>query len=253
MLELRDLTLRVAGRTLCAGLSARLGTGENWVILGANGSGKTTLLHALAGLRAPDSGSVLLDERPLQGVSHRARARRLGVLLQDYEASLPATVLEMVLTGRHPHLGRWQWDDEAGRELAVKALATMGLAGFAERLLSTLSGGERRRAEIAALLVQDAPICLLDEPTNHLDLQHQMDVLRLLAARTREPERLNVMVLHDINLALRFGTHAILLFGDGTVCQGPVADTVTRGRLEQLYRCHLREVRDGERPYYLPA
>lgn len=253
MLELRDLTLAVAGRRLCDGLSARLGAGENWVILGANGSGKTTLLHTLAGLRAPDSGQVLLDEQPLRAYSHRARARRLGVLLQDYESSLPATVLEMALTGRHPHLGRWQWEDEAGRALAEKTLATMDLAGFESRLLPTLSGGERRRAEIAALLVQDAPLCLLDEPTNHLDLQHQVDVLALLTARAREPDHLNVMVLHDINLALRFGTHAILLFSDGTTLQGPMADVVTRERLEQLYRCRLREVRDGERPCYLPA
>jgi iron complex transport system ATP-binding protein len=253
MLELRDLTLVVAGRRLCTGLSARLNAGENWVILGANGSGKTTLLHTLAGLRAPDGGEVLLDGRPLRALSHRARARRLGVLLQDYETSLPATVLEMALTGRHPHLGRWQWEDAAGHALAERALATVDLAGFGPRLLQTLSGGERRRAEIAALLVQDAPLCLLDEPTNHLDLQHQVDVLALLAARARAPGHLNVMVLHDINLALRFGTHAILLFGDGPTLQGPIADVVTRERLELLYRCRLREIPDGERPCYLPA
>lgn len=253
MLELRDLTLAVAGRRLCEGLNARLNAGENWVILGPNGSGKTTLLHTLAGLRAPEAGEVLLDGQPLRAFSHRARALRLGVLLQDYETSLPATVLEMALTGRHPHLGRWQWEDEAGRVLAEKALATMGLAGFESRLLPTLSGGERRRAEIAALLVQDAPVCLLDEPTNHLDLQHQVDVLVRLAARAHEPEHFNVMVLHDINLAIRFGTHAILLFGDGTTLQGPTHEVVTRERLERLYRCRLREVRDGDRPCYLPA
>ncbi len=253
MIELRDLTLAVAGRRLCAGLNACLNAGENWVILGANGSGKTTLLHTLAGLRAPDGGEVLLDGLPLRAFAHRARARRLGVLLQDYETSLPATVIEMVLTGRHPYLGRWQWEDETGRALAEKALATMGLAGFEERLLPTLSGGERRRAEIAALLVQDAPLCLLDEPTNHLDLQHQVDVLECLAARARKPGHLNIMVLHDINLALRFGTHAILLFGDGTTLQGAVADIISRERMEQLYRCRLREVPDGDRPCYLPA
>ncbi len=253
MLELRNLTLTVAGRRLCASLNARLGDGENWVVLGANGSGKTTLLHTLAGLRAPDDGEVLLDDRPLRAYSHRARALRLGVLLQDYETSLPATVLEMALTGRHPHLDRWQWEDEQGHALTQRVLVTMGLAGFESRLLSSLSGGERRRAEIAALLVQDAPLCLLDEPTNHLDLQHQVDVLGLLTARAREPGHLNVMVLHDINLALRFGTHAILLFGDGSTLQGPIAEVVSREHLEQLYRCRLREVRDGDRPCYLPA
>ena len=170
MLEIANLMLAVAGRTLCRDLSARFVPGENWVILGANGSGKTTLLHTLAGLRRPEAGEVRLDGRALGDIPHRRRARRLGVLLQDYEAALPATVLDVVLTGRHPHLGRWQWEDETDRQLAAKALAAMDLAGFGARLLATLSGGERRRAEIAALLAQDAPVGLLGEPTNHLPL-----------------------------------------------------------------------------------
>ena len=111
------------------------------------------------------------------------------------------------MTGRYPHLDRWQWEGAEDYRAAEAALEAVGLDGLARRPLTTLSGGERRRVEIAALLAQDAPICLLDEPINHLDLRHQVQVLDLLAERARRPGHLNLFVLHDVNLALRFGTH----------------------------------------------
>jgi iron complex transport system ATP-binding protein len=253
MLHARHLTLTIAERTLCAGLDAELKAGENWVILGANGSGKTTLLHALAGLRAPDAGHIRLEGSEVGGLPPRTRARRIGVLFQEAESEFPATVLETVLTGRYPHLDRWQWEGAQDYRAAEAALEAVGLTGLARRPLATLSGGERRRVEIAALLAQDAPICLLDEPTNHLDLRHQVQVLELLAGRARRPGHLNVFVLHDVNLAARFGTHAILLFDNGECRHGPLADMLNRSHLERLYHCRLREIRDNGNTWFLPG
>jgi iron complex transport system ATP-binding protein len=253
MLHARQLTLTIAGRTLCASLDAELKAGENWVILGANGSGKTTLLHALAGLRAPDAGHIRLEDSEVGDIPPRTRAKRIGVLFQEAESEFPATVLETVLTGRYPHLDRWQWEGAQDYRAAEAALEAVGLGGLARRPLATLSGGERRRVEIAALLAQDAPICLLDEPTNHLDLRHQIQVLDLLAGRARRPEHLNVFVLHDVNLAARFGTHAILLFDNGECRHGPLSDMLNRSNLERLYHCRLREIRDNGHSWFLPG
>lgn len=252
LLQARNLSLHVAGRVLCANLNVEFRAGENWVILGANGSGKTTLLHTLAGLRAPAAGHVDLEGQPIHSLSHRARAKRLGILLQDSETAFPATVLETVLTGRHPHLNPWQWESSEDRNLAENALTSVGLSGMTARSLNTLSGGERRRVEIATLLTQDAPLCLMDEPTNHLDLRHQTEILGLLSARVRQPAHANIFVLHDVNLATRFGTHVILLFGDGAHRHGPMRDVVKHEILEKLYQCRLREVRDHEGVWYLP-
>jgi len=252
LLEARNLSLHVAGRVLCASLNVKFRAGENWVILGANGSGKTTLLHTLAGLRVPDTGHVDLEGQPIHSLSHRARAKRLGILLQDSETTFPATVLETALTGRHPHLNPWQWESSEDQELAEKALISIGMGDMASRLLNTLSGGERRRVEIATLLTQDAPLCLMDEPTNHLDLRHQTEILGLLSARARRPAHANIFVLHDVNLATRFGTHVILLFGEGAHLHGPMGDIVKHDTLEKLYQCRLREVRDHEGVWYLP-
>ncbi len=253
MLDALHLDIRVAGKTLCRDLCVTARAGENWAILGANGSGKTTLLHTLAGLRAADGGAVRLDRRDLRVVPRHERARRLGIVFQDMDEHFPATVLETVLTGRHPHLARWQWEGVDDLHIAQAALAAVDLAGFASRALDTLSGGERRRVAIATLLAQDPPVCLLDEPNNHLDLRHQQQILALLGARAQRAGHLNIFTLHDVNLAVRFCTHALLLFDDGVGLHGAVAEVITPETLTRLYACPIREIRDSRGSLYVPA
>jgi iron complex transport system ATP-binding protein len=159
--------------------------------------------------------------------------------------------MEAVLTGRHPYSSAWGWrNDDEDRGLARTALASVNLEGFEDRWLPTLSGGERRRVEIAAVLVQQAGICLYDEPTLHLDLHHQVEILARLAART---DMLNVFVLHDLNLARRFCRHGLLLFGDGGYRQGTLDSILTPDNLERAYRWPMRVVRDGDEVYFLPG
>jgi iron complex transport system ATP-binding protein len=253
-LQTHELDIRVPGRTLCSALDLRINAGENWAVLGANGSGKTTLLHTLAGLRAPSAGVVILDERNIDEYSHRARARYVGVLLQDYGDAFPSTVIETVLSGRHPYLSRWRWQDDADDlRLAQQALASVGLADFSDRSLATLSGGERRRVEIATLLAQDPPIRLLDEPINHLDLHHQIEILQLLTARRMRPDGFNIVVLHDVNLAARFCTHALLMFGNGECLYGRLAEVLQTAILERLYGCPIKRIEADGTLFYIPA
>ncbi len=252
-LRAEALSLSIAGRRLCDELSVTLHSGENWVILGANGSGKTTLLHTFAGLRSPDGGRVCIDDSEVSGMTSRQRAQKIGVLFQDPETAFPATVHETAMTGRYPHLDPWRWEGKEDYRAVDAALQAVGLEELAQRPLATLSGGERRRVEIAALLTQDAPICLLDEPTNHLDLRHQVQILELLAGRTRRPGHINITVLHDVNLATRFGTHGILLFDNGECLHGPLPEVLNRPNLERLYHCRLREIRDNGNTWFLPG
>ena len=252
-LEARALTLRIGARTLARDLNINFAAGENWAILGANGSGKTTLLMTLAGLRAPESGAVLLDGQALNAVPRRQRAQILGILFQDSASAFPCTIHELVLTGRHPHLGRWQEATADDLTTVEAALAATGLTEFSNRQMATLSGGEQRRAAFATLLAQDPPLCLLDEPANHLDPHHQLTLLSLAAARARRPHHLNLMVLHDINLAARFCTHALLLRRDGAHAHGTVQDMLTPANLEAVYGCAMCELTDDHRKYFFPA
>jgi iron complex transport system ATP-binding protein len=250
-LETRDLTLRVGNRLLLRNLSVAFEDGQNWAILGANGSGKTTLLQTLAGLRRANGGEVVLDGQAMQYIPRRARAQKLGFLFQDTPNAFPAGVFETVLSGRHPHLGFWKPETAVDHEMARAALAAVGLADFAGRSVATLSGGERRRVEVATLLAQDAPLCLLDEPVNHLDPRHQIALLRLVCARTRQAGHLNLLVLHDVNLALRFCSHGLLLLVDGGTRHGPLADILDTATLAMIYGCAMREIRsDGERLFF---
>lgn len=235
------LSIEVAGRQLVKTLTIALPAGSTTCLLGCNGAGKTLTLHTLAGLRKPAEGTVEIDGMAFAQWSRRALAKRLGLLPQTSEDPFPSTVIETALIGRHPHIGFWQWESDADRRIAMQALAEVGLQDFAQRDVATLSGGERRRAAIAAMLTQDTPILLLDEPINHLDPHHQIEVLRLFANRARAGSTV-VMSLHDAGLAARFADYALLLFGDGQWLFGPCDEVLTEATISRLYGMPVRQL-----------
>jgi len=239
LLATRGLAVTIAGHRVCSGLDLTVGPGECWAILGRNGAGKTTLLHTLAGLRAPTSGAIELDGRPLASLPRREVARLRAVLPQDDSDVFPATVLETVLVGRHPHLSRWQWEGKNDIRIAREALSAADMGGTEARDVRTLSGGERRRVALAALLAQQPRLFLLDEPSSHLDLSHQLALLDRLVSVVRVERSALVMAVHDVNLALRYCDHALLLSG-GEALAGPAPALLTAERLSGLYRVSLR-------------
>ena len=252
VLACRGLPPAVPGRTLCRDVAFEVRAGECWVVVGPNGAGKTTLLHTLAGLRAPAAGAVLLDGSPIASHAPRRRAQRLGLLPQDTVDAFPATVLEIALGGRHPHILPWRPESQADVALTRDALAAVGMGDAAARDVQTLSGGERRRVALAMLLAQDPGVMLLDEPTNHLDIAHEVRTFELLARLARERGRAVVMAVHDLTLAARYATHAVLLGCDG-VAAGPAAQLLDADRLSLLYGQPLIAVAHPRGPAFLPA
>ena len=250
LLGARALDVAVPGRRLVEALSFTVNAGQFVCVLGANGAGKSLTLHTLAGLRPPAAGSVRLCGRGLGEWPRRERARRLGLLTQVSEDPFPGTVLDAVLVGRHPHVELWQWESAVDVEVAQAALAACDLAGFEARAIDTLSGGERRRVALAAVLAQDPHVMLLDEPHNHLDPHHQFDVLRLLRARA-DSGRSVVATLHEPSLAARFADQVLLLFGDGRWACGATADTLTAAALSAIYRVRMTEVTVAGRRLFL--
>jgi iron complex transport system ATP-binding protein len=236
-----QLTVEVAGRALVRDLELSIASGTITAVLGCNGAGKTLTLHTLAGLRAPARGSIALDGEPLTSWPRRALARKLGLLTQTTEDPFPSTVLDSVLVGRHPHIDFWRWESDADRAIARAALASVALEGLAEREVDTLSGGERRRVALAALLAQDPDVLLLDEPINHLDPHHQLDVLKLLREKAHAGCTI-VMSLHDAGLAARFSDHALLLLGNGEWLSGSTAAVLTPATMTKLYSVAVREI-----------
>jgi iron complex transport system ATP-binding protein len=253
VLRTRHLDVAIGKTLVCRDLNLDIEAGQRWAILGRNGSGKTTLLLTLAGLRRATAGSIELKGRCIRRTQRRRIAQQLGLLPQDNQDSLPATVLETALIGRHPHLTPWLRESETDRSLARAALAAVDLTGLENREISTLSGGERRRLALATLLTQDPELLLLDEPVNHLDLHHQVRVLELLVEQSEQRRKTLLMVLHDPNLAARFAGHCLLLFGAGRTCHGPCHELLQQSQLETLYGHRLVTLRSGDHPAWLPA
>lgn len=242
LLSCRDLTVSVPGRRLVQALSLELAPGELLAVLGRNGAGKTLTLHTLAGLRAPEAGDVLLRGRPIASLPRQQVARELALLPQSADDVFPATVLETVLVGRHPHIATFGRESDADRRIAEAALRHVSLDDFASRDVFTLSGGERRRVAVAQVLAQSTSIYLLDEPTNHLDPQHQLEVLERFR-RLAEAGAAVVASLHDVNLAARYARRCLLLFGDGRWELGPTETVLDEERLGALYAAPMEALR----------
>ncbi|HEY4296759.1 MAG TPA: ABC transporter ATP-binding protein [Paraburkholderia sp.] len=252
-LSAQRLGLRAGARNLLDAFTHTFHAGEIWCVAGPNGAGKTTLLSTLAGLLAPAAGHVELDGVRVSDWPPLPLAQRRALMPQSAPDAFSASVLDIVMLNRFPHLSGWGWERAADRAAAHAALDLLGLSAFAARDVLSLSGGERQRVALAAVLCQDAPLLLLDEPLSHLDLHHQIDCLEALVAWTREPRRTVMFSCHDLNLARRFATHALLLDGEGGAHAGPVHDVLTPELTSRAFGYPLILIRDGEHEALIPA
>ena len=251
VLDARRLRIDAGECTLIDALDLALHQGEVVALLGKNGAGKTLLMHTLAGLREPAAGDVAIAGSSLGSMPRRAVARQLALMPQHSEDVFPASVLDTVMIGRHPHIDRFAWESKDDVERAREALALMDLVGFEGRDVLTLSGGERRRVAIAQCVVQDTPLMLLDEPTNHLDPHHQLDALELFRTLANQGRGI-LLSLHDVNFAARYADRCLLLYGDGRWELDESSLVLTPERLEALYGTPMRAIPWDDTTLYMP-
>ncbi len=219
-------------------VSLQVARGSLVGILGPNGSGKTTLLRLLSGTRRPTSGDVRLEGTSLSRLSRRAVARRIAVVPQETQLAFEYTVREMVLMGRHPHLGLFEVEGPDDVAIAREALRATGTDHLEDRLFNTLSGGEKQRVVIASALAQASDILLLDEPTASLDLGYQLEVAALVVRLNRDRNVSIVIATHDLNLAASVCHEMLLLRHGEVVAAGSTDDVLTAGHIRQLYDVH---------------
>ena len=249
----QSLDVSIGGKRICDQLDLELAAGQVWGLLGPNGIGKTTLLKCMAGLSPPDSGKVLLEKQDIDNLPRRTVARLLGMLQQHTVYVFAARVLETALTGRHPHLGHWEREGPQDKQKALDAIRAVDLEGFESRSVTGLSGGEARRLAFASLVLQEPTIMLLDEPTNHLDMKHQIRIMNLVEQQVTEHHRTAMIALHDVNLAARYCSHILMLFGGGAWQAGRVGQLLTIENLEKLYQCPVESVQTSTGRRFLPG
>src|SRR5687768_9573715 len=217
------------------GVTVRLAGGALTGILGPNGSGKTSLLRLLSGTRRPISGRVMLGDRPLDGLSRREVAQQIAVVAQDTELAFEYTAIEIVLMGRHPHLGLFTVEGPADLQIAHAAMASTGTSALADRPFHQLSGGEKQRVVIAAALAQSARLLLLDEPTASLDLGYQLEISTLLKSLNHDHGVTMAISTHDLNLAASICRDLILMRDGRVIATGPTNEVLTPDNVRRLY------------------
>ncbi len=234
MIVVRDLRVSRGRREVVHGVSLDVARGT-WVsIVGPNGAGKSSVLLAIAGLLA-SCGELAVDGLRVRDLPARERARLVALVPQQPVVPDSLTVAEYVLLGRTPHLSLF--GSEAGRDhdAADRICEKVDLAWAADRLVSTLSGGEFHRAVVGRALAQEARVLVLDEPTTGLDLGHQLQVLGLVADLCRQEQITVVSAMHDLTLAGRFSDRMALLVEGELVAEGTPSEVLRADTLERFY------------------
>ncbi|MBN2859307.1 MAG: ABC transporter ATP-binding protein [Sphaerochaetaceae bacterium] len=222
--------------------------GEILAILGRNGAGKTTLLKCLNRVLHPQGGRVELDGRDLKGMRPVEIARRIGWVPQRGELSR-MKVYDVILLGRKPH---FRWEPAVGDFRHVEeAIRFMGIEDIALRYVDELSGGEFQLVQIVRALAQDPRIILFDEPTSSLDILNQHTLMKKLQSVIHDSTRAAVMVMHDINLALRY-SDKFLFLSDGHVSAIGDHSIITPELIREVYGIDVRVIKDGHDTLVVP-
>ncbi len=240
MLRAHNLTIKRQDRTLLDTVDCEIATKQLVALVGHNGSGKSTLIKALAGEMSSSSGSVTLDARAISDYGSKELAQHMAYLPQQLPEAAGFTVRELVMLGRYPHQKWLQKPSQQDQDKVAEALQVTQTEAFAERITSTLSGGERARAWLAMCLAQDTRYLLLDEPLAALDMHYQLEVIQLIRRLVDEQGLGVVIIVHDINLAAQYADRIIAL-KNGRVCHnGDIASTMQPDVLRNIFNVEMQ-------------
>jgi iron complex transport system ATP-binding protein len=234
LVEVDDLTVSFGDVPVVAGVDLQVDRGELVGLVGPNGAGKTTVIRAIKGTLTPDSGTVRLAGDPAATLSAREAGRRVASVPQETGLAFDFRVRHVVEMGRTPHLGRFDGhgadDDRAVRE----AMAAAGVARFADRSVTEVSGGERQRVLLARALAQGTPALLLDEPTASLDANHAVRTLELVRDLV-DDGRGALAAIHDLDMAARYCDRIVVLANGGVHAAGPPGEVLTADALRAAF------------------
>ena len=235
LLEVSDLSVKVADKLLLSSLSVQVHQGDYLCILGPNGAGKSTLLKVLMGIINSSSGDLRLNQQSLSLLSQKERACQISYVPQAHGHQLDFSVIDFIKMGRYAHhsaFSDWSADDQQALD---QALIISNTQDFLHRQMNTLSGGETQRVMIAAAICQQAPLLLLDEPTSFLDPHHQVEVHQLIQTLNKEHGMSIIEVSHDLNHAAQHSKHILALKQGKLLWYGQSQDLLQDQHLHALY------------------
>ena len=236
-----QIALSYGKQQILKDVSVNAGKKEFVGIIGPNGSGKSTLLKCIYRVLKPDQGCIYLGKEELLHLPYRESAKKMAVVAQHNYYNFEFSVREVVLMGRTPHKKPLERDNAEDYRIVEEALKTVGMASFAERSFSTLSGGEQQRVILARALAQQTEFLILDEPTNHLDITHQLQLLKLV----KQLDVTVISAIHDLNMAAAFCDRLYALKEGEIVGNGTPEEVLTREFIRDIYQVETELVWDS--------
>lgn len=242
MITIKNLSVTLDGDSIIRDFSAVFPENQVSMLVGRNGCGKTTLLRAIAGLNKAEKGSIIWKDIDLSKVSVKEHAKIVAFLPQSRE--VPAvSVRSLVSHGRFPYLEFPRKLRKADKEMIANAMEMAGVTRFADRNLTTLSGGQRQKVYIAMVLCQDTPVVLLDEPATYLDISQQLEVLEMAKAISKMGKTV-IMVHHDIPQAVKYSDNVVLMDAGELVYKGSGTEMVKHNLVDRVFGVKTRLI-DG--------
>lgn len=230
LLSVNNMEFSYKDRKILNGINFTVEKGDFISILGINGSGKSTLLKCINKILSYEKGSILLNDEDIKNIDNFKIAQKIAYVPQKFSVER-STVFDAILLGRRPYI-TWNVSKE-DIEITENVMKLLNIESYALRYINELSGGELQKVVLARALVQDPEILLLDEPTSDLDLKNQYDVMNLLKKISKDKKITPIVVLHDINLALRYSNKFILLKNGKVKCGGE--DAINSNTIKEVY------------------
>ena len=235
----RDLSIgywsKYGTKVIAQKINASICSGELTCLLGENGAGKSTLLRTLSAFLRPLDGTIWLQGKSLTDYSAKELATVIGVVLTEKCDFRNMTVWELVGMGRSPYTGFWGTLSRKDKQIIEEAIAMVCIEGLKNRMVHTLSDGERQKVMIAKALTQETPVIFLDEPTAFLDYPSKVDILHLLHQLSREMKKTIFLSTHDLELALQIADQIWLMDRKKGVMIGTPEDLALDGSLENFF------------------
>lgn len=234
-IQLSKLSIGYTGKagvkTVATDINASIRRGELTCLLGANGVGKSTLLRTLSAFQPKLGGNIYIDGREIDQYTPAELSRRIGVVLTEKPDVRNMSVRELVSLGRSPYTGFWGTYSDEDRHIVGEALEQVGIRELQDRLVETLSDGERQKVMIAKALAQQTPVIYLDEPTAFLDFPSKVEVMLLLRHISQESDKVVFLSTHDLELALQIADRIWLMDREEGLCIGTPEELAEKGVL----------------------
>ncbi|HEX9831215.1 MAG TPA: ABC transporter ATP-binding protein [Thermodesulfobacteriota bacterium] len=253
IIEGENIRFSYDGVEVLKGLSISLRKERMVGLLGANGAGKSTLLKILTGILNPKSGRLLYGGKELTRLDKREIAKRIAYIPQDSIFGFPFSVQEVVLMGRAPYVGRFEFERERDLQIAISAMETVGISHLKDRPITEISGGEKQLASLARALAQEPEVMVLDEPATFLDVKHKTRIMKLLRSLKSERGISVIAATHDVFSALFYFDEIIMLKDGRIFAEGSVEEVLKQEVLTAVYGIEVTVRRENGRIFVLPA